>query len=167
MPSYLPAFNQMALLFLGRAQDNTKMLDLAGGRVPSGAADQRQLRAHLQHVGPDQRARRRTSSTRCACSRSATQLDAKNFEAHMNFGQITLSFRGYEDARKAFSKAVELKPKSYDAHVGLGAALRGLDDAEGAKKQYEEAKGLAATVPRPTSTWASSTRTTCPAPSPT
>ena len=27
---YLPAFNQMALLFLGRAQDNKKMLDLAG-----------------------------------------------------------------------------------------------------------------------------------------
>ena len=60
----------------------------------------------------------------------------------MNFGQITLSFRGYEDARKAFSTAVELNPKSYDAHVGLGAALRGLNDAEGAKKQYEEAKGI-------------------------
>jgi tetratricopeptide (TPR) repeat protein len=65
----------------------------------------------------------------------------------MNFGQITLSFRGYEDARKAFTKAVELRPKNYDAHVGLGAALRGLNDAEGAKKQYEEAKQISGTRP--------------------
>jgi tetratricopeptide (TPR) repeat protein len=65
----------------------------------------------------------------------------------MNFGQITLSFRGYDDAKRAFSKAVELKPKDYDARIGLGAALRGLNDAEGAKKQYEEAKQISGARP--------------------
>ena len=129
-------------LFLGRAKDNTKMLDLAAV-----VCRQAQLiNANyapiyntwgLINVQQGERLRRAPHVREGACSSIPTI-----FEAHMNFGQITLSFRGYEDATKAFQKAVELKPKSYDAHVGLGAALRGLGDAEGAKEQYEEAKGL-------------------------
>lgn len=143
---YLPAFNQMALLFLGRAHDNAKMLDLAAV-----VCRQAQLinpnYAPLYNTWGLINVKKQNVFDALRMFERATQLDDSNFEAHMNFGQITLSFRGYEDARKAFQKAVALKPKSYDAHVGLGAALRGLGDAEGAKKQYEEARALAGDRP--------------------
>jgi tetratricopeptide (TPR) repeat protein len=143
---FLPAFNQMALLFLGRAQDNKKMLDLAGV-----VCRQAQLinanYAPIYNTWGLINVRKENVFDALRMFEKAAQLDPKNFEAHMNFGQITLSFRGYEDARKAFSTAVELNPKNYDARVGLGAALRGLNDAEGAKKQYEEAKAISATRP--------------------
>jgi tetratricopeptide (TPR) repeat protein len=144
--TYLPAFNQMAALFVGRAQGNAKMLDLA-------AVVCRQAQLINPNFAPIYNTwglinvKKQNVFDALRMFERAMQLDATNFEAHMNFGEITLSFRGYEDARKAFAKAVELKPKDYDAHVGLGAALRGLGDAEGAKKQYEEAKGLEATRP--------------------
>jgi tetratricopeptide (TPR) repeat protein len=139
--TYLPAFNQMAALFVGRSQGNAKMLDLA-------AVVCRQAQLINPNFAPIYNTwglinvKKQNVFDALRMFERAVQLDDSNFEAHMNFGQITLSFRGYEDARKAFAKAVDLKPKSYDAHVGLGAALRGLGDAEAAKKQYEEAKGL-------------------------
>jgi tetratricopeptide (TPR) repeat protein len=143
---YLPAFNQMALLFLGRAQDNAKMLDLAAV-----VCRQAQLinpnYAALYNTWGLINVRRENVFDALRMFEKAFQLDDKNFEAYMNFGQITLSFRGYEDAKQAFSKAVALKPKDYDAHVGLGAALRGLGDAAGAKAQYEEAQKLQANRP--------------------
>ncbi len=143
---YLPAFNQMSLLFLGRAQGNAKMLDLAAV-----VCRQAQLidanYAPIYNTWGLINVKKQNVFDALRMFERAIQLDDSNFEAHMNFGQITLSFRGYEDARKAFAKAVELRPKNYDAHVGLGAALRGLGDSEGAKKQYEEAKGLAGDRP--------------------
>lgn len=66
----------------------------------------------------------------------AFTLDPKMFEAYMNFGSITIGFRGYEDAQRVFSRAVELQPDSYDAVVNLGVAKRGLEDYEGAEKEY-------------------------------
>jgi tetratricopeptide (TPR) repeat protein len=143
---FLPAFNQMALLFLGRAEDNRKMLDLAGV-----VCRQAQLinadYAPIYNTWGLINVRKQNVFDALRMFERAMQLDSSNFEAHMNFGEITLSFRGYEDARKAFARAVELNPKSYDAHVGLGAALRGLNDTEGAKKQYEEAKALSGARP--------------------
>ncbi|MDB4973414.1 MAG: hypothetical protein JWN48_1755 [Myxococcaceae bacterium] len=144
--TYLPAFNQMAALFVGRAQGNAKMLDLA-------AVVCRQAQLINPNFAPIYNTwglinvKKDNVFDALRMFERAVQLDDSNFEAHMNFGEITLSFRGYEDARKAFSKAVELRPKSYDAHLGLGAALRGLGDAEGAKKQYEEAKSLSGDRP--------------------
>jgi tetratricopeptide (TPR) repeat protein len=72
----------------------------------------------------------------------AITLDPDLFEAQMNFGGITISFRGYEDGRKAFARAVELDPSSYDAVVGLGTALRGLERFSEAETQYAQAKQL-------------------------
>jgi tetratricopeptide (TPR) repeat protein len=132
----------MALLFLGRAQDNKKMLDLA-------AVVCRQAQLINPNYAPIYNTwglinmRKENVFDALRMFEKAFQLDGTNFEAHMNFGQITLSFRGYEDAKNAFQKAVELRPKNYDAHIGLGAALRGLGDAPGAKTQYEEAKAIA------------------------
>ncbi len=141
---YLPAFNQMALLFLGRALDNKKMLDLA-------AVVCRQAQLINPNYAPIYNTwglinvRKESVFDALRMFEKASQLDGSIFEAHMNFGQITLSFRGYQDARKAFERAVELKPKNYDAHLGLGAALRGLGDAAGAKDQYEAAQKLSGT----------------------
>ena len=138
---YLPAFNQMALLFYGRAADNTKMLDLA-------AVVCRQAQLINANYAPIYNTwglinvRKENVFDALRMFEKAFQLDASNFEALMNFGQITLSFRGYQDAKAAFEKAVALNAKNYDAHIGLGAALRGLGDTAGAKAQYEEAKAL-------------------------
>lgn len=72
----------------------------------------------------------------------AITLDPDLFEAQMNFGEVTISFRGYEDGRKAFSRAVDLQPRNYDAIIGLGSALRGLQQYAEAQTQYERAKQL-------------------------
>jgi tetratricopeptide (TPR) repeat protein len=69
------------------------------------------------------------------------------FEAHMNFGQLTLSYRGYQDASQAFSRAHELQPQNYDALLGLGAALRGLAQLDDAERRYREAIALDARRP--------------------
>lgn len=135
---YLPAFNQMAQLFLSKAQDNKKMLDLA-------AVVCRQAQLIEPNYAPIYNTwglinmRKEAVLDALRMFEKAFQLDSNMFEAYMNFGQITLSFRGYADAKGAFSKAVELEPKSYDAHIGLGAALRGLGDTAGAEKEYAAA----------------------------
>jgi tetratricopeptide (TPR) repeat protein len=72
----------------------------------------------------------------------AITLDPDLFEAQMNFGGVTISFRGYEDGRKAFARAVVLEPESYDAYIGLGSALRGLGQFAEAQGQYERAKQI-------------------------
>jgi len=77
----------------------------------------------------------------------AITLDPDLFEAQMNFGEVTISFRGYEDGRKAFARAVELDPSNYDAIIGLGTALRGLERFPEAETQYERAKQLDARRP--------------------
>jgi len=74
--------------------------------------------------------------------KQAFEYDPDFFEAYMNFGSITLNFRGFEDAQMAFSKALELNPDSYEAHIGLGVALRGLQQFDEAKKHYAAAKKL-------------------------
>lgn len=69
----------------------------------------------------------------------AFQLDPTMYEAYMNFGEITLGFRGYDDAAGAFQHATELRPQSYDAFIGLGAARRGLQDPDAAEAAYRSA----------------------------
>lgn len=69
----------------------------------------------------------------------AMELDPSSFEAAMNFGELTLSFRGYADAAQAFARAAALRPSDYDAQVGLGAAQRGLGDVEAAEAAYQRA----------------------------
>jgi Flp pilus assembly protein TadD len=69
----------------------------------------------------------------------AFTLDPTLFEAYMNFGEITLGFRGYDDAAGAFQHATELRPQAYDAFIGLGAAKRGLQDPDAAEAAYRAA----------------------------
>ncbi len=65
----------------------------------------------------------------------AAQLDPMLFEAHMNLGELNLSYRGYETAEGAFRRAIAIRPQSYDAHLGLALALRGRISGSGTPAQ--------------------------------
>jgi hypothetical protein len=43
----------------------------------------------------------------------------------MNYGEVNLSFRGFQPAEGAFRKAIAMRANDYDAHLGLALALRG------------------------------------------
>jgi len=55
----------------------------------------------------------------------ARALDPGFFEAHMNYGAVNLSFRGFQEAEKAYKAALKLHPDEFDAHLGLALAIRG------------------------------------------
>ncbi len=136
---YLPAFNQMALLHYGRgAAGNRSALDLA-----EVVCRQAQLidgeYAPIYNTWGLVKMEKGDVIEALRYFERAAALDADMFEAQMNFGQVTQSFRGYQDARRSFARAVELQPENYDAHIGLGAALRGLTQYAEAQAEYERA----------------------------
>jgi len=138
---YLPAFNEMALLYLGEAAGNSKKLDLAEV-VCSQAQKINASYAPIYNTWGLLNLRRDDIIAASAKFRRAFELDPKMFEAYMNFAQITLGFRGYEDARTAFTKALELQPRSYEAQLGLAIALRGLEQKQEAEAAYLKAKEM-------------------------
>jgi tetratricopeptide (TPR) repeat protein len=144
--SYLPAFNEMALLYLGQAAENPRALDLAGV-VCRQAQQIDNAYAPIYNTWGLVNMTKGNIIEALRLFERARSLDGNMFEAHMNFGQITLSFRGYEDARNAFGRAVELRPRDYDAVIGLGAALRGLNQTEEARTRYEAAIQIDANRP--------------------
>jgi tetratricopeptide (TPR) repeat protein len=145
---YLPAFNQMALLYLDLAQgqNNNQMLDLAGVVCRQAQLINREY-APIYNTWGLVNLRKDNLIEALSLFERARTLDPSMFEAHMNFGSITIAFRGYEDARTAFARAVELRPGSYDAHIGLGAALRGLRQLPQAQAEYERAIEIDANRP--------------------
>lgn len=145
---YLPAFNQMALLYLDLAQgqNNTQMLDLAGVVCRQAQLINRDY-APIYNTWGLVNLRKDNLIEALSLFERARTLDPAMFEAHMNFGSITIAFRGYEDARTAFARAVELRGGSYDAHIGLGAALRGLRQLPQAQAEYERAIEIDANRP--------------------
>jgi len=143
---YLPAFNQMALLYYNQAADNQQMLDLAEvvcrqAQIINGNY------APIYNTWGLINVRQGNIIAALAKFQRAFALDNNLFEAYMNFGQLTLSYRGYQDAQQAFTRAHELRPQDYDAVVGLGAALRGLGQVPEAEAQYRAAIALDAQRP--------------------
>ncbi|MBC7172206.1 MAG: tetratricopeptide repeat protein [Polyangiaceae bacterium] len=140
---YLPAFNELALIYYRRGEDsrNRSSLDLA--EIVCRQAELINNRyAPIYNTWGLVKMRRGDLIEALRFFERAIQLDSSLFEAQMNFGQITNSFRGYEDAKRAFARAAELQPRSYDAAVGLGAALRGLGQIDQAEAQYNRAREL-------------------------
>ena len=137
---YLPAFNQMALLYYdrGRQQGGGASLDLAEVVCRQAQIIDADYPPIYNTWGLVKMEKGNVIEALRFFER-AIELNPEMFEAQMNFAQITLSFRGYEDAKNAFSKAVQLKPDNYEAHLGLGAALRGLEQFDQAKAEYERA----------------------------
>jgi len=145
---YLPAFNQMALLYLDAAiaRDNPQMLDLAGVVCRQAQLIDRDY-APIYNTWGLINVRQENLIEALQLFERATRLDNTIFEAYMNFGEITQSFRGYEDSRRAFGRAVELRGDSYEAHIGLGASLRGLNQLPAAQAEYERAIQIDANRP--------------------
>lgn len=137
---YLPAFNQMALLYYNRGQQQNGGASLDLAEV---VCRQAQIidgdYAPIYNTWGLVKMEKGNVIEALRFFERAIQLNPDMFEAQMNFAQITLSFRGYEDAKNAFAKAVELKDDDYEAHLGLGAALRGLQQFDQAKSEYERA----------------------------
>lgn len=144
---YLPAFNEMALLYLDEAEGNKKKLDLAEVVCSQAQKIDKQYPPVYNTWGLID-LRRKDIISAAAKFKKAIELDPDMFEAYMNFGNITLGFRGYQDAKNAFVKAVELQPDSYEAHLGLGVAYRGLEQNEKAQSEYEKAIELDAKRPQ-------------------
>ena len=145
---HLVAYSQMALLYLDLAQKNRQMLDIAELVCQQATARARHVKAAPLRVAPIHNAwglaRLGRGDVVGATEQfdRARSLDPSLFEAHMNFGAVNLSFRGYEAAEGAFRTALKLRPRSYEAQLSLGAALRGLRQLEEARRAYDAAKGL-------------------------
>ncbi len=144
---YLSAFNQMALLHYDRGRKgNAAELDLA--EVVCRQAQMLDADyAPIYNTWGLIKVYKGDVISALRFFQRAITLDPDLFEAQMNFGEVTISFRGYEDGRKAFARAVELEPTNYDAIIGLGTALRGLERFPEAETQYERAKQLDAKRP--------------------
>ena len=145
---YLPAFNEMALLYLSEAADNTKKLDLAEV-VCSQAQKINANYAPIYNTWGLIDLRRNKIIDASAKFQKATELDPKIFEAHMNFARITIGFRGYQDAKSAYEQALALQPSDFEAQLGLGVALRGLQENAKAQEAYEKAIKLQPNRPEP------------------
>jgi tetratricopeptide (TPR) repeat protein len=145
---YLPAFNEMALLYLSEAADNTKKLDLAEV-VCSQAQKINASYAPVYNTWGLVDLRRNKIIDASAKFQKATELDPKIFEAHMNFARITIGFRGYQDAKTAYEAALKLQPNDFEAQLGLGVALRGLQENAKAQEAYEKASKLQPNRPEP------------------
>lgn len=138
---YLPAFNEMALLYLSEAENNEKKLDLA--EVVCSQAQKIQINyAPIYNTWGLIDLKRNKIIEASAKFQKAFQLDPKIYQAYMNFAQITLGFRGYEDAKNALEAALKLKPNSYEALNGLAIAYRGLQQNDKALATYEKALKL-------------------------
>ncbi len=145
---YLPAFSEMALVYVGDAQDNPKALDLAEV-VCSQAQKIKKDHPPIYNTWGLIDLKRGQIIDAAAKFQRAAELDPKMFQAHMNFARITIGFRGYQDANEAYAKALQLQPKSFDAQVGIGVAFRGLEQPQKAEDAYKKAIGLAPSRPEP------------------
>ncbi len=143
---YMPALDWMALVYLSEADAHPEMLELA-----EVVCRQAQLvdpaYASIYNTWGLIDVERGELTRAAAHFARAAELDPRFFEAQMNFAELTLSQRAYEDAAGAFRQAHELRPRSYEAALGLGVALRGLRDPEAAESMYREALELDADRP--------------------
>lgn len=148
---YMPAFNQLALFYFHQAKKRAGALKSSakgsrGRQIATNAAmtkraDVQQL--ELAALVCSQAIRKNSSyapihntagliqnelgQVNSAVSefKVAAQLDPRLFEAQMNYAAVNLSFRGFDQAQGAYTKALEMRPNDYDAHLGLALALRG------------------------------------------
>lgn len=142
---HMAAYLQMALLYLDLAEENPDLLDLTTLVCQQAASRAAQAEAEPVKLAPIHNAwglalvRRGDIVGAVSQFDRARALDPDLFEAHLNFGSINLSFRGYEAAERAFRKALELRPDAYEANLSLGVALRGLERYDDARRAYEKA----------------------------
>jgi tetratricopeptide (TPR) repeat protein len=160
--AYMPAFNQLALYYFSLAKKRAGAVKASGkgsrGRQVithasmAKRADQQQLElaalvcSQAIRKNPNYAPIHNTAGliqnelgqVNGAVSEfaMAAKLDAKFFEAQMNFAAVNLGFRGFEQAQSAYTKALAMRPNDYDAHLGLALALRG--PITGTENDYDQ-----------------------------
>ena len=166
--SYMPAFNQLAIYYMesakrkagarkgrrrglvvagsARRRVNQQQLELAA-LVASQAIAKNPNYAPIHNTAGLIQVQMDNFNGAVKSFGKARSLDAKFFEAHMNYAAVNLSFRGFKEAQKAYQDALKLQPNDYEAHLGLALAYRGdIDDANwdqniaGAQKHLDAAK---------------------------
>ena len=164
---YLAAFNQMALLHYDRGRAGKPAeLDLA--EVVCRQAQMLDADyAPIYNTWGLIKAYKGDVISALRFFQRAITLDPDLFEAQMNFGGVTISFRGYEDGRKAFERAVALEPGATTQPLAM--ARRFAASVASARRRSNMSARSKSTrdVPRRTSTSAFSIRITCRAPLPT
>ena len=149
----MAAYAQMALLYLDLSEDNPDMLDLTTLVCQQALSRANDTKASPVQAAPIHNAWGlalvKSGDVVGAVGQfeKARTLDPELYEAHLNFGSINLSFRGYQEAEGAFRRAIELRPDSYEARLSHGVALRGLKRFGDARSAYLEARGLNAERP--------------------
>ncbi len=143
---YMPAFNQLAILYLETAKQaagrdtrsrvrasgvkekkiDTQALELAA-LVCSQAIKKNPRYASIHNTAGMIQVELGNLNGAVSEFNNARTLDPSFYEAQMNYAAVNLSFRGFDQAEGAYRKAIELRPNDYDAHLGLALALRGSD----------------------------------------
>lgn len=150
---FMTAFAQMALLYLEISEDNAQMLDITELVCQQATSRAVQIKSDPLTVAPIHNiwglALIRKGDVVRAVEQfdRARQLNPSFFEAHMNYGAVNLSFRGFRASEQAFRKAIEIRPDDYQAHLSLGAALRGQGNFEEAQATYQKASQLDGAAP--------------------
>lgn len=150
---FMTAFAQMALLYLEVAEENRQMYDIVELVSQQATGRAAEIKSNPLDIAPifniwGLSLIRQGDVVRAVEKfNKARTLDPEFFEAHMNYGAVNLSFRGFAEAEKAFRSAVKLRPDSYQAHLSLGAALRGLDRFDDARASYEKARQIDSSAP--------------------
>lgn len=79
----------------------------------------------------------------------AANDDPKLFDALMNYGAVTLSYKDFATAAEQFTKAVALRPDDVGALMSLATALRAQGQGEEAKKHLDKVLKLQPNNPDP------------------
>jgi tetratricopeptide (TPR) repeat protein len=155
---YMPAFNQLAILYLETAKQaagrdtksrvrssgsrekkvDTQALELAA-LVCSQAIKKNPKYASIHNTAGMIQVELGNLNGAVSEFNTARTLDPSFYEAQMNYAAVNLSFRGFEQAEAAYRKAIELRATDYDAHLGLALALRGSINDSNFDKNVREA----------------------------
>ena len=157
---FMPAFNQLAIYYLENAKKeagvkkgkvkvasgkdkkaNTQALELAA-LVVSQALRKNPNYAPVHNTSGLISAELDDLSAAAQAFGTARKLDAKFFEAHMNYAAVNLSFRGFAQAEQAYRAALTLRPNDFEAHLGLALAVRGQIGDSNFEKNVAEAEQL-------------------------
>lgn len=160
---YMPAFNQLAILYFETAKQaagrdtkrkvrlggskekkvNTQALELAA-LVCSQAIKKNNKYAQIHNTAGMIQVELGQLNSAVGEFNTARTLDPTFYEAQMNYAAVNLQFRGFVQAEEAYRAALRIKPNDYDAHLGLALALRGaIDDANFDKNVKEASDELA------------------------
>jgi len=141
---FMPAFNQLAILYLEAAKQgvgrsnaqrvrtnaskekkaDTQALELAA-LVCSQAIRKNPKYAPIHNTAGMIQVELGNLNSAVGEFNNARTLDPSFYEAQMNYAAVNMQFRGFTQAKEAYTAALRMRPNDYDAHLGLALALRG------------------------------------------